>query len=184
MRRPRKQNKLSLLEDFSKLRITTSTLVSVNGKEQISNQEEIDYPLRQVTTEEIATLRMSDEPGFILKIEGKYLYASIPKTLNCSSSKMLGKYLCATCQRFSSKPDCAGGCVKVRDSDFNEYRMLGFSEDDAYELSKRLEKYSFISEGYETFNTSTESLVITKCAHYHLCDDASLKKAKAPMFVT
>lgn len=108
------------------------------------------FPLRKVTIKELAELRASGIPGFVLKDSGKFYYTAIPKKLNLITTNVLKKHNCGeNCSRLSPAADEDGGCAKIRDR-----------------FEKHIEKYDFIIQGYETFNCNRESLVVSKCAHY------------------
>lgn len=105
------------------------------------------FPLREISREEIFILYESGVPGFVLKEHGKFYYAEIKRNTKIESS-MLGKHLCANCQHLSSASDEEGGCIKVRS------------------LSKGIERFDFISFGFETFNTRSDSFIVFSCSNF------------------
>ncbi len=120
----------------------------------------VKYPLAEVTIDQIKTLRRTEIPSFLLKENGKYYYAKIPSNMNLTSSCLLGRHQCScpshVCAHLSAATDEEGGCVKVRD------------------LEKEIERYPFISCGYETFNCKHNCFVVLSCNHFEI---APLNKA-------
>ena len=106
------------------------------------------FSLTEITAKELAAYRRSGKPGFVLKYGGNLYYTSVPKKLNFVSSTILGEHRCAECHHLSAASDEAGGCAKVRD------------------YSKNIERYSWITTGYETFNTNHNVFVVVNCQHY------------------
>lgn len=108
--------------------------------------------LMEVTAEELAVYRKSKISSFVLKINNKLYYASIPNDISFASYTILGPHKCALidheCKRLSAASDKDGGCKKVR------------------EFSQCIEKYSWITTGYETFNTKYDCFVVVNCLHY------------------
>ncbi len=116
-----------------------------------------DHPLCEVSTDTLKLLRDSGKPGFVLKKDGKYYYSAHPRLPDyqymhdglkgcrshmCNEKSMICKRLCAL-------PDSMGGCAKIRDED------------------SVIEKYDFITEGYEFFNLSTQSaFVVLDCENW------------------
>lgn len=125
--------------------------------------ESEDYPLQEVLPETLRVLRDSGQPGFVLKKDGKLLYATHPhlrryqSKLDCikgdRTHKCNDKYM--MCQRLSALPDAKGGCAKIRDKYY-------FIED-----------YDFITEGYEFFNINQDSFVVLECRHWVPNDKAN-----------
>ena len=115
----------------------------------------MSYDLVEVTPEELAVYRKSGIPSFVLKVEGKLYYTSIPSDLNLVGSSILGEHQCAVvgheCKRLSAASDEHGGCAKVRD------------------CCQRIERYPWITKGYETFNTSNNCFLVVQCEHYEKC---------------
>lgn len=106
------------------------------------------FHLTQVTTAELEEYRRSEIPSFVLKTDDKLYYTKIPKSLHFINSIVLGEHQCAKCRHLSAASDEEGGCEKVR----NE--------------TERIERYPWITEGYETFNTDHDSFVVTSCLHF------------------
>lgn len=125
-------------------------IIALNKLDEIIESLSID--LTEVSLEELATYRKSKIPSFVLKIDGKLYYSSIPEDLNLYPYNIMGKHQCAIvaheCRRLSAASDENGGCEKVRN------------------FSQKIEKYPWITIGYETFNTEHNSFVVLNCLHY------------------
>ena len=108
-----------------------------------------EFPLKEVSIEKLTDLRKSGKPGFVLKENGKYYYAKIYKNLGLTSANLLNlDHQCAAkglmCKHISL------GCQKV------------------LEGSSFIEKYDWITLGYETFNLigAGECFVVLKCKNH------------------
>lgn len=114
--------------------------------------EPLEFELTEVTEKELEYYRLNEIPSFVLKIDGKLLYTSIPDDINFLMSDMLGNHKCAhknkTCKRLSAASDENGGCQKVRNT------------------SRCIEKYPWITVGYESFNTKVDAFVVIECQKY------------------
>ena len=134
--------------------IDTGGIKTVISENQISTRQKIlnKYPLSKVTIEQLAQLRRSDKPGFVLKERGEYYYAQIDSECKFNAENILGLHRCAIvnkeCRRLSAAFDNQGGCAKVRGHASN------------------IERYDFITLGYETFNTEQDCLVVINCLNY------------------
>lgn len=134
----------------------TNLPVRVVSKEQIDEKvEPLNFPLTEVRPEELADYRKKGVPSFVLKVDGKLYYTAIPDNISFVSSNILGAHLCAVagheCHRLSAASDEEGGCGKVRNR------------------SNYIERYPWITTGYETFNTKHDSFVVVNCLHYEKC---------------
>lgn len=136
----------------------------VDTKEVLVSENE--YPLREISVEEIIELRKTTIPSFVLKKNGHFYYTRIHKNMKFTNNMVLGAHLCGGCQHCSAAPDEKGGCPKVRNLDFSAFRVSKKNFDAAVMASKRIEKYDFILEGFESFNTSQESFVVTRCTNF------------------
>jgi|GEM_PF-5667497 hypothetical protein len=125
----------------------------VVSKKQIDKKvEPLCFPLIEVTPEMLADYRKKGISSFVLKVEGKLFYSAIPNNISFVSSTILGSHKCAVagheCHRLSTASDEEGGCEKVRN------------------CSNYIERYPWITTGYETFNTKHDSFVVVNCLHY------------------
>lgn len=117
--------------------------------------ETLEFPLTEVSIEELKEYRKNKIPSFLLKLKENFYYTKLPAKINLFACNNLGKHKCSfgteTCNRISTASDENGGCAKVRD------RSVG------------IEKYPFITAGYETFNTPHDSFIVVRCNHFEEC---------------
>ena len=117
-------------------------------------KEHVILPLREVSLEQIEKIRRCRIPSFLYKYNGKFFYTKIAKKSIIHLKDV--EHCCSTqhhmCIHLSPLRDEEGGCQKVRD--------IG--------RKKRIEKYPWITEGYETFNLSggDEQFIVIKCEHF------------------
>lgn len=134
----------------------TNQPFKVVSKEQVDEKvEPLNFPLTEVTPKKLANYRKKGVSSFVLKVNGKLYYTAIPDDISFFSSTILGAHQCAVtsheCHRLSAASDEEGGCEKVRN------------------FSNNIERYPWITEGYETFNTKHDSFVVVNCLHYEKC---------------
>ncbi|MBR2725782.1 hypothetical protein IKE87_00725 [Candidatus Saccharibacteria bacterium] len=118
--------------------------------------ESEDYPLHEVLPETVRIIRDSGQPGFVLKKDGKLFCTTHPHVRRFQARldgiKTNGIHKCSEkdmiCRRLSALSDAEGGCAKIRDEDF------------------AIEKYPFITEGYEFFNINQNCFVVLGCQHW------------------
>ena len=143
----------------------TNAFKIIDKKKIKESSKKLVFPLRNVTSEDLEEYRKKGISSFVLKVNGKLYYSEIPDNICFTSSMILGSHLCALykyeCKRLSAASDEDGGCQKVR------------------ELSKCIEKYPWITDGYETFGTKNDSFVVANCLHYESCLPIINKKKKA-----
>lgn len=150
-----------------KIKYNVTYEVDMRTKERVRffNKEKVEeevkplfVPLREVTVKELEKYRRKKIPSFVLKTGGKLYWGEIPYNLSFVSSTFLGKHMCSSpgkqCHRLSAAKDEYGGCEKVR------------------KKSTHIERYDWIQEGFETFNTTHEAFITLKCDHF----EDSLKK--------
>lgn len=151
-------------EEISAEEVTKNTVVLYKkdpkkGKKFVERKkldEQVEaktFPLREVSLEELAELRKTKVPSFVLKEDGRYYYAEISPYMTFISSSFLGEHKCAAagkvCNRLSAAQDEQGGCAKVR------------------ARSTNIEKYPWITKGYETFGTEgRDTFVVLECQHH------------------
>lgn len=133
-------------------------------KELIDEQmEPLYFDLVEITPEELDVYRSKEIPSFVLKVDGKLYYTSIPDNLSFVSSTILGEHKCSAvkreCRRLSAASDENGGCAKVRN------------------YSQCIERYPWISVGFESFNTKHDSFVVISCSNYRKCPPKKLYSA-------
>ena len=133
---------------------STGGFISEESKDVIQKDEKIlkKFPLKVVSVDDIVKLRSSGKPGFLLKENEIYYYAKIDPIIRIISHEIMTPHLCGKkgheCRRLAALSDAKGGCAKVRDK------------------YKYIENYSFITKGFETFNTDYDSFVVFECSHY------------------
>ena len=143
-----------------------SEVVEIMEKEKIRNSEDAGKPINRkvidskvigkislkiISIMQLEEYRNSDIPGFVLKDKETYYYTEL-RNFGVDMDDIVGKHKCSygkcCCKHLSAAPDAEGGCAKVRG------------------LSNNIEKYDFITLGYETFNTTHDVFTVLKCSHY------------------
>lgn len=147
---------LTTFEAISELNPKTNQILRIVSRKRIDeNEESLRFPLIEVTLDALADYRQKGVPSFVLKIDGRLYYTAIPENLSLVSSTLLGAHRCAVagreCKRLSSAIDEEGGCQKVRNH------------------ARYIERYPWITTGYETFNTERDAFVVINCSHYEKC---------------
>lgn len=129
-----------------------------------------EVEFREITPEELMERRISGQPGVVMKDADKIFYAEYQRGMSVYFRYMTSKHVCGQsgreCKRFSTASDCNGGCAKVRDLFITAYAQNIRNSAKAHSQSKRIEKYEFIDEGFEIFNSSHYMLLVTKCSNY------------------
>ena len=117
--------------------------------------EKLEFALIEVSPEELVEYRKNKVPSFVFKYDGKLYYTEIPYKVGMVGSTIFGEHKCATagkeCRRLSAATDEEGGCAKVRNR------------------SNFIERYPWITTGYETFNTKHDTFIVISCSHYEMC---------------
>lgn len=172
----KKQKNLSIsfADDYSSFTFR-KVLLTLKNDEIISEDiiKELNFPLSLSSQDEIFSARLSTAPGFILKVENLLYYSQIPYNLNLKAVSF--SHLCAInnseCSHLIATPSILGGCPKVQDRfiEFYDKNDSYSSYIDTLEDSKRIEKYDFISLGFETFNTISNTFCVIKCNNYEKC---------------
>lgn len=147
------------------LHITQTTSYFNGTTKSYMETVEKDFPMQQITEAELLRYRLYGKPGFVLKSNDNYYYTEIPKDLRfIACNTLLGGHCCRNCRRLSAASDADGGCEKVRNASILYYKE--YSNRKAIELSQRIEKYDFITFGFESFNTLHDALIVIECDHY------------------
>lgn len=136
--------------DVSKEESANIPRVPVNTETKILN-----FPLKKVSLERLSEYKEKCIPIFVLKIGKEFYYTKIPYKMNLVGYNLLWNlHICATkgkaCRRLSSATDENGGCAKVRN------------------FSKNIEKYPWITKGYETVNTIQDCMFVAECLNFEL----------------
>lgn len=120
-----------------------------------------DFPLKEVTPDELLDLRLSKKPGLVLKSGDKLFYTKIPKNLRLHGNNTPYTHLCgAGCKNVCKH------CPKVDDWTVDFHRKQGHSFKKAVVLCGRIEKYDFIPYAFESFNTSLDAYGIIECENF------------------
>ena len=113
------------------------------------------FALKEVSAEELLKFRKAKIASFVLKLNDKLYHTKIPANISFSECYFLGMHKCAAqgqeCKRLSAATDENGGCEKVRNN------------------CSRIERYPWITKGYETFCTKYNSLIVIECDHFEKC---------------
>lgn len=142
----------------------TINIIDSVGKvvEQISKTEKKDiisirrFDLHPITRQQLLDFRKKRIPSFVLKKNGKFFYTEIDPDISFLSSDLLGHHMCSLapdcCTHLSAASDEEGGCAKVRN------------------MARYIERYPWITCGYETFNTKCDTFMVAECNHYERFD--------------
>ena len=123
-----------------------------------------EYTLNSITPEALLVERLSGKPGLVLKNGTSLYYTAIPAEMKFFTCSNIGTHLCPDCGHMSALSDSQGGCRKVRDKSITFSDIRGsYNKKQAVTGSKRIEKYDFIELGYESFNTTQDSLLVLNC---------------------
>lgn len=121
------------------------------------------FPITRVTRSQIKNYRLDGKPYCLIKSNGRYVIAPIPD--NLSLTNVTCKHLCSVCDHCFARPESEGGCSKICDLSADEYSDL--SENQAIDESMRLEKYDFITTGFETIGTNGANVfIVMNCNHF------------------
>ena len=116
---------------------------------RLETNESTIKPLHQISADHLGLLRDSIEVGFLLKRNSKYFYADISEY---KRFRVLldgtAPHMCYRCNFLSAKSDVEGGCAKVR------------------AFSRCIEKFPFITYGYETWGTSGDVFIVLACKNW------------------
>ncbi len=142
-----------------KINFTTRKSKKLLSKKLINKEtKNLNLKLSKISLDKLSDFRNKKVPSFVLKLDGSLYHTVIPDNISFFSSRLLGchqcSYLNSVCSRLSDTSDINGGCEKVRN--FSQY----------------IENYPWILTGYETFNTTYNSLRVVNCLHYE--DDSSV----------
>ena len=161
-------DKLSYLYEVTeRLNLKKSKKYEVLSKKEISKEvEELSFHLKPVTVAELAAYRNDNISSFVLVKNGEFYWTKIPGDISFYSSKLLGGFhLCSEskkeCSRLSAASDDLGGCAKVRSK------------------ATGIEKFPWITSGYETFGTSNDSFFVACCEHYKTCPEKATMSVEA-----
>lgn len=98
--------------------------------------------LEKATPYKLEILRNNNIPLLIVKTNNSIYFSSYPPI---KLNVLKGEHLCPNCKHMLACKKEDGGCIKV------------------LERRKKIEKYHFIEEGYEYYNTKSECFIVIKC---------------------
>ena len=156
-----------LYEVKEKLNLKKAKKYEIISKKEISKKvETLSFTLKPVTVTELAVYRNDDIPSFVLVTNGDFYWTKIPEDISFYNSALLGgTHLCSEskkeCSRLSAASDDLGGCAKVRNK------------------ATGIEKFPWITSGYETFGTSNDTFFVACCEHYEKCIEKSSMSVEA-----
>jgi len=122
--------------------------------------ETIKHLLKEVSEEELMNIRLKRKLGVVLKLNGK-LYFLSDSSKAVIAREIFGGHLCGKCE-FGSETICP----KIMDWFVKVFEEEGIVGPYAVKKAKRIEKYDFIVEGIEAFNTSDYYMIVTNCSKY------------------
>lgn len=132
-----------------------------------TSKKVVEYTLNEVTLKELFRHRLSGVAGVVYKEGEKLFYADFIDGTETCFSRINCNHICgkssAECKYLSAKSDENGGCAKVRDSFVPSYYNKGSH---VFVTGKMIEKYDFIEEGIEIFNSIHFLLNVVKCKNY------------------
>ena len=153
---------LPIISEVVEVLETNEETRNVEDESKPINKKVIDseiigkIPLKIISAIQLEEYRNSDIPGFVLKDRDTYYYTEI-RNFEVDVDDIIGEHKCSfgryCCKHLSAASDADGGCAKVRG------------------LSNTIEKYDFITLGYETFNTTHDVFVVLKCSHYVISEE-------------
>ncbi len=128
------------------LKVETNEITALNGN--------VIYPLREISKKEISSKRINKKWFLVIKRDQKLFTANIiKKDFSVMENTNKNVHLCESCQNFYI-------CPKVMEAEFDKSGYDSIIT--AYAVAKRIEKYSFITLGYET----PRQFLVWKCMHY------------------
>lgn len=118
-------------------------------------------PLQKISKEDLLNIRTLGIPGFVLKLEKTLFYTQISKDFPqiAKLEGFLENHECRDCKKLGTYD-----CSKTSDGALSfvlRYRSKDFKK--AVKISQRIEKYDYITYGFETFNVTYESFVVFNC---------------------
>lgn len=158
----------------NELQLTRTTF---RGKQIVCTE---NFVLSKIDVDSLFEARASGEPGFVLKCGSALYYTQISKKARFFSTSNLGTHLCGRCKKMSALSDCQGGCRKVRDVSIV---YANSSNKALLRRSKRIEKYKFITLGFESFNTTQDAFIVLKCQNYGLASPHCKISAKEASYL-
>ena len=133
----------------------------------------LQFELREVTEKELLQLRYQGECGFVYKNGSALMYTPFAKDIRLNPEMFVEKrgigntrHICVypkICGRFYPPKSVDNICQKTLDPSFTS--KIPFIP--GIKKSKRIEKYPFILEGYEIFNSKLLNVIaVFQCSNY------------------
>ena len=153
------QESKGLFKGISVKRVYDEKIIKTKkGKKRKYLKEDLLERLHEISSEELFKARLKDESGLVVHY---------PLEKKDVIDITVSEHLCTFCARCSAALD-PKGCSKVRARTVEGLRQEGYSIKDSIFYSDRIEAFSFIKKGVETFNTKREFLVIVECENYYI----------------
>lgn len=133
--------------------------VPQSAKVQIVDFEVINF--KPITREEIIKKRVNKEVGVVMVVDGETYFASVSEKVRLETLLEAKLHKCGCCKRLSAKSDECGGCEKIRDYPIGEEENIRTIQN-----KMRIEKYPFITEGFDAVNTYKRETIVLECEHF------------------
>ena len=123
-----------------------------------------NFTLREINPVELIEIRLNKSPGVVYKKDNQLFYSPFSGEFNLGGKEdNLGEHLCAC--------DCSmvcRGCPRTAALTVAYQQRIGCDFYTSVKNSWRIEKYTFVHEGIETFNMDTcnEAFIVLKCDNY------------------
>jgi len=147
--------------------------------------EEIKDSLKEVSIEEIAEERAKGKIGIVLKYgDTNYMYIFSNTKVRAKEREkeeiryILGSHLCNSCDIEQS----GKLCPKIADASADTCKRYHADVIEAIMDSKRIEKYDFIRQGIECFNSLKEYFVVSECSHYILQNPNPIRNVEIDIY--
>jgi len=147
------------------------------------------YEFKEVTRKAAAQMRLKNVPYCVLRLEDKIYIAILPKEYLKIPLQLRNDALahrCDKCKFCHALPASKGGCEKVKDrlleaittqtleklkcdlqnKTTEEQKKIKSRFIDSLNESMRLEKYPFITYGFETVHVPNEMLIVSTCSRF------------------
>ena len=157
-------SKLALLDGGNTLsyQVYRKTLEEKKSTSQLIVEDK--YFLNPCTENQLLALRSQNIPTFILKLDGQLFYAFVRYDFFITNHFIFStKHQCDGCKRCYAKPFKKGGCSKVLARKAN---TLNVSNPIVLKSMSRIERFSFILDGYETIGIQRESFYVANCQYF------------------
>lgn len=160
------QESKGLFKGISVKRVYDEKIIKTKkGKKRKYLKEDLLERLQIITDKELLKARLNGKSGVVVKWDKQLYYCPIEKDDVIDIT--VPEHLCTFCARCSPALD-PKGCAKVRARTVDGLKQEGYSIKDSIFYSDRIEAFSFIKKGVETFNTKREFLVIVECENYYI----------------